>query len=84
MTFSKNALGTYAVHTVTKSSTITATLCCPCHLATLPVTPLKAPSITLTSCPFSNFGTLIKDTKVLSASTAEMFLRLSVGLTETT
>lgn len=68
--FSRNALGTYAVTTVTSSSTTTATLCWPCHLATLPITPLNAPSVTLTICPFLNFGTSANDTIVLSVSAA--------------
>ena len=67
-----NALGIYAVTTVTKSSTITPTLCCPCQRATLPTTPLNTPSITFTNWPFSNFGTSTNDTIVLSASAAQM------------
>ena len=76
--FSKNALGIYAVTTVTNSSTTTPTRCCPCHLATLPITPLNAPSTTFTNCPFSNLGTSIDDTIVFSASAAQMILRLSI------
>ena len=70
------ALGIYAVTTVTKSSTTTPTLCCPCHLATLPITPLNAPSVTLTNCPFSNFGTFSNDTIVLSDSAPQIICRL--------
>ena len=75
---SKNALGTYAVTTVTKSSTTTPTLCCPCQRATLPTTPLNTPSITFTNCPFSNLGTSPNDTMVLSASAAQIIFRLSI------
>lgn len=74
----RKPLGTYAVITVTKSSTITPTLCCPCHPATLPITPLNTPSITFTSCPFSNLGTSTKDTMVLSASAAQIIFKLSI------
>lgn len=70
-----NALGIYAVTTVTKSSTTTPTLCCPCHLATLPITPLNAPSITLTNCPFSNYETFLRIDKQLKINSAMVFVR---------
>lgn len=75
---SKNALGTYAVTIVTKPSTTTPTLCWPCQRATIPITPLKAPSTTRTNCPFSNYGTSVNDTMVLSISAAQIIFRLSI------
>lgn len=72
------ALGIYAVQAVISPSTTTATRCCPWYLATLPVTPANAPSMTRTSCPEANLGISTSDMMVLSFSAAQIIFRLSI------